>query len=422
MTTYARFLTVSFVCVALFAAVLAVSAAEPIVVSGQLIELSSTTRPAVIVLRKAETAGWTDYTVSIPETADVDDVMDAWLTGDALRVQGAFDATTGVLSAEDVENVSIVARQHKSLNGWVKSVDPAASTITVEWQGKTTVVTVNDQSRLVVPPLNPAKLSDFQAGDRVRLRLAADGVTVKIALALRRADEIFLKARTRPFRGEVIGVDTARSLVSVRLAADPGLRADDVNNLVGVAGEIVSVSYGDATKWVGTSVKDLGAGDTVFTVGRVGDDGVIDARLMKRESRPGAGSPPISGYEGVVVGFEPDEHVMNVRLDATGATWTVRYTGKTQAYNGATPLSTLSVGVGDRVIVKGSQNRQLYVITATAIAVVPPVTRPAAVERPLKRVRPLPEMIRERIQAGLGKRSAQDVLDAQEPAEAEETQ
>lgn len=420
MTTYARFLAVSFLCVAAFAAVLAVSAAEPLAVSGQLIELSTTTRPAVIVLRKAEAGGWTDYTVSIPESAELDDAMDAWLTGDALRVEGALDATTGVLTATDVENASFTARSQQALNGWVKSVDPAASTMTVEWQGKTTVVTVNEKSRLVVPPLNPATLADFHAGDRVRLRLASDGKTVQIALALRRGDEIFLKARTRPFRGEVVGVDQGRSLVSVKLAADPGLRADDVNNLVGVAGEIVSVSFSDLTKWVGTSAKDLSAGDTVFSVGRVGDDGVIDARLIKRESRPGAGEPPISGYEGTVTGFEPDEHVMNVKLDATGATWTVSYNAKTKAYNGATALSTLAVGVGDRVIVKGTQNRQLYVITATAIAVIPPATPVRTVAHPLKRERPLADMIRERIQAGLGKRTAQDVLDAQAPEDAEE--
>ncbi len=422
MTTYARFLAISFLCVAAFAAVLAVSAAEPLAVSGQLIELSTTTRPAVIVLRKAEAGGWTDYTVSIPEGAEVDDAMDAWLTGDALRVEGALDATTGVLTADDVENISFSSRSHASLNGWVKSVDPSASTMTVEWQGKTTVVAVNEKSRLVVPPLNPATLADFRAGDRVRLRLASDGKTVQIALALRRGDEIFLKARTRPFRGEVVGVDQGRSLVSVKLAADPGLRADDVNNLVGVAGEIVSVSFTDLTKWVGTSAADLSAGDTVFSVGRVGDDGVIDARLIKRESRPGAGEPPISGYEGTVTGFEPDEHVMNVKLDATGATWTVSYSGKTKAYSGSAALSALAVGVGDRVIVKGTQNRQMYVITATAIAVVPPATPTRTVLHPVKRERPLADMIRERIQAGLGKRTAQDVLDVQAPADAEETE
>lgn len=418
---FSHFLAFTIVPAALAAPFLVSAAVPKVQFAGQLIELSTTDLPATIVVRENPAGPWIDHVVTVASKAVLDDAMDAWITGDALTVSGTEDASTGVFTAAAVKNQSLDAKTQRGANGWVKAVDPDASTITITWQGTDTVVNVTDKTRLVVPPLNPAKVSDFQAGDRVRLRMEKGSKNVAdIVIALRRADQVMLKARTRPFHGTVVGADAGRKLLSVQLAADPALRFDDVNNLVGVAGEIVSVSYDDATRFVSAaSAADVGAGDGVDLVGRVGDDGVIAARVVHVTNPVASSGAPFTGYVGTVTGSEPADRVLNVKLD-TGATWTVEYTDATKAYHGAEPADIGDIHVGDHVVVKGGENRQLYTIAAQAIATLAPAERPVSAVHPLERVRPLDEMIRERIKAGLGQMHEDDFTKDQAPATAEQ--
>ncbi len=399
-------------------------AAAPVRFSGQLIELSSTDLPATVVVRENPQGTWTDHVVTIPAGASLSDAMDGWITGDGLAVSGTQDEATGVVTASSVQDVSLDASTVRAANGWVKSIDAAASTMTVTWNGTDTVVSVTPSTHLVVPPANPAALSDFQIGDRVRLRLARETDQASIIVALRRGSRIFLMARTRPFKGTVVGTDAGRRLLDVRLAADPSLRYDDVNNLVGVADEIVSVTYDANARFTTASggagsPGDVGVGDDVEIVGRVGDDGIIAARAVKDANPVGGGGAPFAGYTGTVTGAVPAGRLFNVKLDG-GATWTVEYTSATKAYRGAQPADMSDVAVGDRVVVHGWENRQMYTISTQDIAILPPPARPASAAHPLARVRPLADMIRERIEAGLGRMSERDFIKNQAPATAEQ--
>ena len=405
-----------------------VHAATPTSFTGQLIELSSTTAPTTIVVRQNPTSSFTDYTVSISSQTVLSETMDAWITGDSLTVTGTQDDATGLVTAGSISNNSFDANTEQSLNGWVKAIDTTNDALTLTWQNADTTISVNAQTRIVVPPTNPAQLADVQVGDRIRVRASGTAAqpVAQIILDLRRGNQVFLMARTRPFSGTVVGVDASRSLFNVQLAADPALNATDVNNLVGVAGEIVSVTYASTTKFVASgggplTAADIGMGDGVFVIGRVGDDGVIGANVIQDAKPLAAGNPPFSGYTGVVTGWEPDEGVINLKLDATDATWTVLYTDSTKIYNGSTRLSALTVSIGDHVVVNGYQNRQLYTISPSAIAILPPVQRPVSPTAPLERIRPLADLIVDRIKTGLGQLSAADLLNQQPPASAEQT-
>ncbi len=273
--------------------------------AGQLIELSTTEAPTTIVVRDFNVegdvgAGWTDYTVEITtETAfGTNDrnttVMSDWITGDWALVIGDINENTNLVTADVVINQSLNPFQHRGLNGWITAIDLSASTVTVQWQGVEHAVNVTGNTKMVVPPINPAALSDFQIGDRVRLRLLEDSAIeneARIIVALRRGNEIFLKGRTRQFRAELVSLSGAEvpAELEVALLANPHLRLGDVNNLIGVEGEHKVALVDEHTKLVRRFVGevDLSAflpGDVLFIVGRANDDGTITAKLIRDDN------------------------------------------------------------------------------------------------------------------------------------------
>ncbi len=268
---------------------------------GQLIELSSTEAPTTIVIRENPAGEFTDFTVDI-DTDTVfgtnpmnTSVMSDWITGDTLHVKGTKNENTGVVTADVIVNGSLNPEKYHGLNGWITAVDTDDSTMTVQWEGVEHVVNVTSNTHMVVPPVNPAALTDFQISDRVRLRLIEDSDVeneARIIVALRRGDEIFLKARTRGFGAELTDLDDngdGTGSLSVTLTENPHLRADDVNNLVGEAGDELVITYDEHTNFVRkfngeATVDEFVPGDALFIVGRVNDDGTIEARLVKDTS------------------------------------------------------------------------------------------------------------------------------------------
>ncbi|NBT38030.1 MAG: hypothetical protein EBT21_07980, partial [Actinobacteria bacterium] len=257
---------------------------SPIDFSGQLIELSSTDVPTTIVVRKNPTGEFTDYTVDIDSDtefgtnrANTTEMTD-WITGDSLHVVGTLNENTGVVTARTVVDSSLNVG-FEGLNGWITSIDTGENSMVVQWQGVEHTVNVTSDTHMVIPPTNPAALSDFQVGDRVRLRLTAGTDNARIIVALRRGDEIFLKARTRPFSAQLEDVDDngdGSGTLTVTLTANPHLRHGDVNNLVGDEGDVITVAYDSNTKFVRkfngeAEVGEFVEGDQLFIVGRVND-------------------------------------------------------------------------------------------------------------------------------------------------------
>ncbi|OGL66535.1 hypothetical protein A2856_02490 [Candidatus Uhrbacteria bacterium RIFCSPHIGHO2_01_FULL_63_20] len=432
---------------------------------GQLIELSSTDLPTTIVVRKDPEGEFKDYTVEIPADARIFPdgfTMADWITGDSLAVKGELNENTGVVSAAAIQNISLDPFRHKGLNGWITALDLAASTMTVQWKGDEHVVQVTADTKMVVPPKNPAALSDFKVGDRVRLRLVkgATANEARIIVALRRGDEIFLKARTRPFAGTLKAIDEAGKSLTVELAANKHLRPDDVNNLVGVPGEILTVAVDEHTKIVrrfkgSSSLDEFTPGDRLFIVGRVNDDGTIIARLIRNDSIVKAGLPR---HLGKITAIDTAANVLTVqvvrkadvraetkvRLQAQnddgdeddalreevkervkdelrlkkrfdlGAEWKVTYSDATKIKKDGKEASETDLAVGDIVRVQGVANLTSKTVAAQFIHAVSPDFRP------LKRERPLREIVQERIKHAHGKLEVEDILEAQEPEDAVE--
>ncbi len=262
---------------------------------GQLIELSSTDVPTTIVVRQDPSGEFTDYTVDIDEetvfgTNDGNTtVMSDWITGDYLHVVGELNENTGVVTAETVVNSSLNPYNMRGLNGWIQEVDEDADTMTVQWNEEDHVVNITDDTHMVVGSTNPASLSDFVIGDRVRVRLEKDTEDARIVVVLRRGDEIYLKARTRGFLVELNDInedDDDSGSLSVTLLENSHLRSSDVNNLVGEEGDELTIVYDENTNFVrrfmgSSEVDEFQAGDNLMIVGRVNDDGTISARLIK---------------------------------------------------------------------------------------------------------------------------------------------
>ena len=353
---------------------------------GQLIELSSTEVPTTIVVRKDPTGTWTDYTVDIDADTDFGTkiadttAMTDWITGDWLRVKGEINENTGVVTADVVVNTSIDLSHHRGLNGWITEIGD--DSLTIQWNGVEHEVNVTSSTRMVVPPTNPAALTDFQVGDRVRLRLEKDSDNARIIVALRRGDEIFLKARTRPFSAELQDVDDngdGTGTLTVTLAANPHLRSGDVNNLIGDEGDELTVTYDENTRFVRrfngeATVDEFVEGDLLFVVGRVNDDGTISARLVKDSNIWMRG---VARHAGEVTAIDTTNNEITVvpaRSEDDSVTGiVVEYDDDTAFKKDGETVTESDVEVGDIIHVRGTAHASggtLTIVDVETVAIV----------------------------------------------------
>lgn len=353
---------------------------------GQLIELSSTEVPTTIVVRKDPTGTWTDYTVDIDADTDFGTkiadttAMTDWITGDWLRVKGEINENTGVVTADVVVNTSIDLSHHRGLNGWITEVGD--DSLTIQWNGEEHEVNVTSSTRMVVPPINPAAISDFQVGDRVRLRLEKDSDDARIIVALRRGNEIFLKARTRPFSAELQDVDDngdGTGTLTVTLVANPHLRSGDVNNLVGDEGDELEVTYDENTNFVRrfngeADVDEFVEGDLLFIVGRVNDDGTVSARLVKDNNIWQRG---VARHAGEVTAVDTSDNEITVvparSEDDSVTSITVEYDDDTVFKKDGETVSEDDIAVGDIIHVRGTAHASggtLTIVDVETVAIV----------------------------------------------------
>jgi len=266
--------------------------------AGMLRELSSTDVPTTIVVQENETEE--NYTVDIDEETlfgyGLSDItkMDDWITGDQIRVIGLQDDNTGVINATVVINLSMKPYLYRGLNGWITDIDEDDSTMTIQWNNIEHEVDVTEDTHMVAGELNPAELSDYEIDDRVRIRVERDsegGDDATIIVLLRRGDEIYLKARTRGFQAELTDIsgDDGDATLTLTLLENPHLQEGDVNNLVGVEGDTVTVVIDENTNFVRrfmgeSDFEDLVVGDELHIVGRVNDDETITAWLIRNKN------------------------------------------------------------------------------------------------------------------------------------------
>lgn len=273
-------------------------AAKDVNFAGMLVEVGSTDIPTNLIVRDNKTQ--IDYTVNVTadtvlgQRKDQATSLSDWVPGDQIRVIGKKNENTGNIAASILVNTSIKINDHKAANGWITKIDKETKTITYQWANKEHIFKYDDGTKFVAGLKNPATIDDLAINDRIRARLllrAGQESVAKIVVVLRRGAALFMKIRTFTPRGALVRMDSAiaPTTIQIKIEKTPGLKANDVNNLIGAEGALVTVNVTENTqivrKYFGkASLDELSIGDDLMVVGRVNDDGTVDAKLIKDNS------------------------------------------------------------------------------------------------------------------------------------------
>lgn len=265
---------------------------------GMLIEIGSTDLPTTIIVRDNKTNQ--DSTINVTantlmaQKRDQYTKLSDWIPGDQIRVIGKKNENTNTVDATILVNLSIAINTHIAANGWITNISSSTQEITYKWDNKEYKFKYDDNTRFVAGLKNPANVSDLKVGDRIRARLLkreGDTPMAKMVVVLRRGAGLFMKIRTFRPNATLVRLDSTiiPTTIQVRIDATPGLSANDVNNLIGGEGKLVTVNVTEDTnivrKYFGkTTLAEFTVGDKLQIVGRFNDDGTIDAKLLKNNS------------------------------------------------------------------------------------------------------------------------------------------
>jgi hypothetical protein len=255
--------------------------------AGVLIEIGTTELPTTIIVENNDTK--VHYTVEALATTFIQPInLSYWIPGDQVRVVGTLNENTQTISATSLSNLSFIANQYDGFNGWITKIDTTASTFTYIWNNEYFTVNVSNRTRIVAGLKNPATLADLKVGDRVRGRVFENTTEAKIVVILRRGENLFMKIRTFVPNVELVRLSSTvvPTTIQVKILKTPGLKANDVNNLLGTEGALLTVNVTEDTiltrKYFGrTTLAEFQPGDNLRIVGRVNDDGTVDAKLIK---------------------------------------------------------------------------------------------------------------------------------------------
>jgi len=266
--------------------------------AGMLIEIGSTDIPTNIIVRDNKTGN--DYTINVTDDTvlgqrrDQATSLSNWIPGDQIRVIGKKNENTENIESTILINLSIAIRSNKGANGWITGVNKDAKEITYQWMNKEHTFKYDDNTRFVAGLKNPASVDDLKKGDRIRGRLlfrSGETPLAKIVIVLRRGSDLFMKIRTFTPIVTLVRLDSAMipTTIQVKMDKTPGLRANDVNNLIGAEGALITVNITEDTKIVRkyfgrAALGELSIGDKLRIVGRVNDDGTVDAKVVKDNS------------------------------------------------------------------------------------------------------------------------------------------
>jgi len=291
--------------------------------AGMLVEIGTTELPATIIVR--DNADGADYTVEVTKETilgqrrdQVTNLFD-WIPGDQIRVIGKKNENTETIAATILVNLSIAIISNRGANGWITAIDKEAQTITYQWMNKEHTFVYDDDTRFVAGLKNPATVDDLEINDRIRARLllrSDETPLAKIVVVLRRGAGLFMKIRTFRPNATLVRLDSTivPTTIQVKIERTLGLRANDVNNLIGTEGTLVTVNVTENTnivrKYFGrTTLEEFSVNDKLHIVGRVNDDGTVDAKLLKNNS---IWKTFTHGYAGVVTKVNVDESYIMV--------------------------------------------------------------------------------------------------------------
>jgi hypothetical protein len=269
---------------------------------GMLIEIGNTTADqTTLVVRVTKDGATSDRTVEIDKATtkivhfkEKNGDLNSWIAGDVVDYAGTLNENSGSVLAAKIANLSM-KEHHRGHNGWVKAIRESEQEIDAEWAG--TVYTLNvANARMVAGNKNPATISDFKVGDRIRARLTADGDSnektwnAETVVVLRRGKDLFMRVTRWVVYGKIAyipEVPTLPAVITIEILPSKFYEDGDVNNLVGVPGEGVDVLVSDKTqlrrRYLGNgNLSEFNQGDRVQVIGRRNEQtGQLDAEIVR---------------------------------------------------------------------------------------------------------------------------------------------
>jgi len=364
---------------------------ESVTQTGTLIEIGNTTAEnTTVIIRTNDESGQTeDQTVEVETTSAVmtdagavSDLSD-WIAGDQITFTANHYTNSGALVAKSLKNRSLKAK-HYGRNGWVKAIRLETNEMDVEWNG--TIYTLNtSQAKLVAGAKNPATLSDFQVGDRIRGRVVEDNDgnpntwKAEIIVVLRRGNDLFMRVTRWVTLARITAIPediTLPTTIEVEVLPSKFYEAGDVNNLIGAPGEKVKVDITDQThlvrKFFGKCLlKEFSEGDEVRIISRRDEStGHLVAKFIKNDSIQMLG---VANHLAAIEAIDTSTNTIEVELIKTKLPvkkWTVRVQPDTVIYRYGQKISLSDLQAGEVIRVVGTANTLQYYVTAQRINVV----------------------------------------------------
>ena len=265
----------------------------------------------------------------------------------------------------------------------------------VEWAGK--IYTLNTaNAKMVAGAKNPAALTDFQIGDRVRARVSddQDGDTqtwnANIIVVLRRGQTLFMRVTRWVVPAEITALPENLSvrpaIITAKVLPSKFFEKGDVNNLIGEPGTEIKIQIEEKTKivrrFLGRALlTEFMEGDRLLVIGRLNEGtGNLDARIVKNDSLQALG---VAQTVSEVVSVNPDNNTVvikpisrknpatgkRVRLSAANQ-WTITLRANAPVSEQGEKITLAAVQTGDIIRFRGVINRTQKTGQATALAVV----------------------------------------------------
>ncbi|MCD4762082.1 DUF5666 domain-containing protein, partial [bacterium] len=299
---------------------------------------------------------------------------------------------SGEFKAKRLRNRSF-KRWHRGKNGWVKAINLDANTMDVEWAKQIFTLDMSE-ARMVAGNVNPAGLSDFEVGDRIRARVQDDGDgdpatwNAKIVVVLRRGNDLFMRVTRWVVPAEITAIPedtTIPYVITAKVLPSKFYEAGDVNNLIGAPDTEITIEVNEHTKLVRhylgkATIGEFSEGDHIRVVGRLNEGtGNLDAVIIKNNSIQRLG---VSSRISEVISVDADANSLvaepigiknpftGKRFRVNGQEWTVQTDGETKIKENSEDITLADIEAGDIIRVRGTANRLNKTVDANAISVI----------------------------------------------------
>lgn len=366
-------------------------ATEIISGTGMLIEIGNTTAPnTTIIIRTTNTNATTeDHTFEIDSSTRIvtnggasADLSD-WVAGDSITFTARHYINSDALVATKLIN-SAFQPAHKGINGWITVINTETNKVNVQWENE--IFTLNlANTNLVAGTKNPASISDFKVGDRVRARVTDDNDSnrltwnASIMVVLRRGNDLFMRV-TRWVVPATITMIPQNLAVPITIEAtvtnSKFYEKNDVNNLIGAPGTKIMIDITSDTmlvrRYYGKALlNELSEGDSVRIIGRRDETtGHLVAKIIKDESIQRLG---VAHRLGSVTSINSSTKSLTVTLfktDETNKTWVINTNDSTTIYVDGRLGNWNDLVVGSAIRIRGEANSEQKTIAADTIVIV----------------------------------------------------